>query len=212
MLEVEAMVSTPAAPELHAMPARIMIVEDERLVAAALAARLEADGYQVVANVGTGEQAVEKAKALAPDLILMDVNLGAGIDGIEATRQIQAERDTAVVFLTAYSDESTMQRAGQMLPFSYLIKPVQDRQLRPVIEMALYRHRMEREREELIARLQASMCEIERLRSFLPVCAWCRKVRTDDGYYKDLVDYLRDTFGTQMTHGICEDCEAKLGI
>ena len=192
------------------MPPTILIVEDERIVAAALQHQLEHEGYSVVGNVGRGEAAVELAIEHRPDLVLMDVALAGAMDGIAASAEIRARAGAPVIFLTAYSDEATLQRAGATAPFSYLLKPVQERQLRPAIEMALYRHRLEREREDLIVQLQDAVAEIERLRGFLPVCAWCHKVLRDDGYWQDLVGYLTDRFGAVVTHGICNACAARL--
>jgi CheY-like chemotaxis protein len=192
------------------MDTGILIVEDERIAAMALKLFLEGAGYPVAGTAGTGQQAVDMAREIRPDLILMDIHLGEGMDGIAAAEAIQKERPVPVVFLTAYSDEDTLRRAGATAPFSYMVKPIQDRQLRPVIEMALYRHRVEQEREELLASLQRAMAEVERLRAYIPVCAWCRKIRTDDGYYQDLMEYLAETFGTQITHGICDDCAREL--
>lgn len=90
-------------------------------------------------------------------------------------------------------------RAGAVNPFGYLVKPFEDRALRPAIEMALYHHRAEREREALLA-------EINRLRLLLPVCAWCRKVKTDDGYWLKLMEYLSERLGASITHGMCGEC------
>jgi AmiR/NasT family two-component response regulator len=192
------------------VPSRILIVEDERIVAAALQHQLEYDGYEVVGNVGRGETAVEIAVECRPDVVLMDINLAGEVDGIAASAEIRERVGAPVVFLTAYSDDATLQRAGATVPFSYLLKPVQERQLRPAIEMALYRHRLEREREDLLVQLQDAVADIERLRGFLPVCAWCRKVHTEDGYWQDLVGYLTDRFGAVVTHGICDECAARL--
>jgi CheY-like chemotaxis protein len=194
------------------MSSRVLVVEDERIVAAALQHQLEHGGYEVVANVGRGEAAVREAARHRPDIVLMDINLAGEMDGIAASAQIRDEVGTPVIFLTAFSDEATLKRAGATVPFSYLLKPVQERQLRPAIEMALYRHNLELEREDLIVKLQAAVAEIDRLRGFLPVCAWCRKVHTDDGYWQDLTGYLTDRFGAVVTHGICDECAAKVEL
>jgi CheY-like chemotaxis protein len=186
-----------------AAPARILMVEDERIVAASIGLCLEREGYVVAGNAGSAERAIALAAELKPDLILMDINLGGGPDGVEAAREIQKAAPVPVIFLTAYSDSETLARAGAVTPFGYLVKPVEDRALRPAIEMALYRHRAEREREALLA-------EVERLRALLPVCGWCRKVKTDDGYWLELMDYLSERLGATVTHGICVDCFEKM--
>ena len=188
----------------------ILVVEDERIVGAALQLQLEHAGYQVVANVGTAEQAVAAAENSTPDLVFMDINLGGGGDGIEAASRIRDQFRIPIVFLTAYSDPETLERAAATAPFGYLVKPVDDRALRPAVEMAMSRHRLETEREELLARVETQQAEILELRTFLPVCAWCRKVRVDEGYWQDLEAYLTDAFGVKVTHAICKDCAIKV--
>ena len=187
---------------------RILVVEDERIVGAALQVQLEKAGYEVVANVGTADQAVAAARDTAPDLVLMDINLGKGGDGIEASGRIRNHVDIPIVFLTAYSDPETMERAGATAPFGYLLKPIDDRMLGPAVEMAIYRHRLDIEREKLLARVDAQQVEILELRSFLPVCAWCKKVRSDEGYWQDLASYVEERLGVSIANGICEDCVA----
>jgi CheY-like chemotaxis protein len=184
-------------------PPSILVVEDERIVAASLQLCLEQEGYLVAGNVGTAEEAVSLAAKLKPDLVLMDIHLGLGMDGVEASREIQKLVAVPIVFLTAYSDSETLARAGAVAPFGYLVKPIADRALRPAIETALYRHRAEREREELLA-------EVERLRSLLPVCAWCRKVKTDDGYWVELMEYFTERLGASISHGMCSECFRKM--
>jgi len=185
---------------------RLLIVEDERIAAAALEHQLARAGYEVVGNVGKADAAVTAAVEQAPDVVLMDINLGAGPDGIEAARQIRDRCRTAVIFLTAYSDEETLRRAQEVAPFGYLRKPVHSRDLQPALQMALARAALEREREELLASLQAAQAEIEVLRSFLPLCAWCRRVRNDEGYWEDLAHYVTRKLGGEVSHGICDSC------
>lgn len=97
-----------------------------------------------------------------------------------------------------------------MEPYGYLLKPVDPRDLRPTIEVALHKHRMEMERRDLSERLRQALEEVEQLRGLLPVCAWCRRVRDDDGYWDTLEGYLSKHLKTTYTHGICADCSEKL--
>jgi CheY-like chemotaxis protein len=109
---------------------KILIVEDEAIVALALQSNLGKRGYAVIATVDTGEKAIHKASAENPDLILMDIRLKGPLDGIEAAARIHAVLDIPIIFLTAYADEEKMERAKLTLPFGYLLKPVQDRDLK----------------------------------------------------------------------------------
>jgi len=127
---------------------RILIVEDEGIEALDLEYRLESMGYAIQGIVATGEEAVDKAEELRPDLILMDIMLQGEIDGVTAAERIRARLDIPVIFLTAYADEKTLQRAKITEPYGYLVKPFQERELYITIDMALYKHRMERKLKE----------------------------------------------------------------
>ncbi len=121
-----------------------MIVEDQRLIAADLESTLGKLGYEVVANVAAGEEAVPRALELQPELILMDIRLRGPMDGIEAATAIRARSELPIVYLTAYADEETLVRAKATTPFGYLVKPFNERELRAAIEIAIYKHDTER--------------------------------------------------------------------
>ncbi|MGD2176797.1 MAG: PAS domain S-box protein, partial [Anaerolineae bacterium] len=123
---------------------RILIVEDESVIAKDLGRTLEKLGYAVTATVSLGKQAIEEAAASQPDLVLMDIKLKGEVDGIEAAQQVHARFNVPVVYLTAYADEKTLQRAKITEPFGYVLKPFTERELHSAIEIALYRHQMER--------------------------------------------------------------------
>jgi len=133
---------------------QILIVEDEAIVAMDLKLHLQDLGYGVAALASTGEEAVALADRLRPALVLMDISLGAGMDGIEAARHVQA-MGVPVVFLTAFADETTLARAKDSGPYGYLLKPFDERTLHSTIEMALYRHRMELELKASESRMRA---------------------------------------------------------
>ncbi|MDP1832293.1 MAG: response regulator [Geothrix sp.] len=135
-------------------PAQILIVEDEAIVAMDLKLHLQDLGYGVAALAASGEEALALASRLRPGLALMDISLGSGMDGIEAARRLQA-MGVPVVFLTAFADETTLARAKESGPYGYLLKPFDERTLHSTIEMALYRHRMERELKASESRLRA---------------------------------------------------------
>lgn len=140
--------------------ARILIVEDEYIIATDLKGRLTSLGYEVLGVVNTGERAVEEAGGLAPDLVLMDIMLKGAIDGVEAARAIGERFGIPVVFVSAYADESILARARMAASMGYLIKPFEDRELRFTIEMAICRARSDRDlrgtREQLRALLETA--------------------------------------------------------
>jgi len=127
---------------------KIMVVEDESIVAEDIRMSLEKLGYRVVSMVSYGEVAVKKAKEDKPDLVLMDIMLQGEMDGIEAAGRIHSDLDIPVVYLTAYGDENIMERAKITEPFGYIIKPFKERELQVNIEIALYKHETEKKLKE----------------------------------------------------------------
>jgi diguanylate cyclase (GGDEF)-like protein/PAS domain S-box-containing protein len=130
---------------------RILVVEDESIVALDIQDRLESLGYDVPTPVASGEQAIEQASLLRPDLVLMDIHLQGRMDGVEAADQIRRRLGIPVIYLTANADHPTVERAKVSEPFGYVIKPFEERELHTTIEVALYKHQAEhrlRESEE----------------------------------------------------------------
>ena len=138
------------------------MVEDEVIVAENIKSKLEHLGYIVADVVSTGEQAIQKALKHQVDLVLMDIELEGKIDGIDAAKHLHLLYDVPIIYLTAYADEKTLQRAKLAEPFGYLIKPFQTRELHSCIEMAIYRHQLERllkDSEERYRRLIAAVTD-----------------------------------------------------
>ncbi len=118
---------------------RILIVEDEKIICLDLQRRLEKFGYAVVGIAATADEAVAKATELRPDIILMDIMLGEDSDGIDAATQIKDLLAIPVIFLTAYADDKTLERAKAAEPFGYVLKPFKERELYTTIDIALYK-------------------------------------------------------------------------
>jgi PAS domain S-box-containing protein len=126
----------------------VLVVEDEHIIAKDISQRLEAMGYSVFGPVDTGADAIAAAARDAPDLVLMDLVLRGPMDGVEAAGIIRRQIDLPVVFLTAFGDHDTLERARVAGPHGYLLKPFEDRDLQVTIEMALERHSAERSLRE----------------------------------------------------------------
>lgn len=125
---------------------KILIVEDEKIIALDLQRRLERFGYQVVGMASDGAEAIAAAKEREPDIVLMDIDLGSmsRMDGIDAAKVIRAASGVPVVFLTAYSDEKTLERAKAVEPLGYICKPFKERDLYSTIDIALYKNSIDR--------------------------------------------------------------------
>ena len=140
---------------------RVLVVEDEILVARDIQSKLERSGYDVPEIADTGEIAIEKAAETHPDLILMDIRIKGDIDGVEAAERICKSRRIPVVYLTAYADDATVERAKLTTPFGYILKPFQLKELKTTIEIALYRHKMESALHDAHEKLALKVAELD---------------------------------------------------
>jgi len=123
--------------------ARILVVEDEAIIAMDIANTLRNLGYEVTDTVPSGEQAIASVKENKPDMILMDIVLKGEMDGIQTAEQIRAQYSIPVIFLTAYADEKTLERAKKTGPFGYIMKPFEERDIRVAVEIGLYKAKAE---------------------------------------------------------------------
>ena len=190
--------------------AKILVVEDEALVALHLEQRLQMLGHSVVGTAFSGTDALEQTAAHLPDLVLMDINLGRGISGIEAAQQINRILDIPVVFVTAHSDDAILQKANAAGPYGYVLKPFEDSALRVTIEIALSKHQLDQERTRILEQLGASIARVKTLRGLLPICSRCHKIRDDEGYWKRVEVYIQQHTDATCKHGICPDCLLNL--
>jgi CheY-like chemotaxis protein len=139
---------------------KILVVEDDRIVARDIQQQLSRIGHVVVGITARGEDVVSLATQSQPDLVLMDIRLEGKLDGIDVAQQIHERFGIPVIFLTAYADEETVTRARVTEPFGYLLKPFEDSQLRTTIEMALYKHAAERKLRESERRYAVTLSSI----------------------------------------------------
>ena len=123
--------------------AKILLVEDEAIIAMGIKATLKKQGYEVLDTVSSGEEAIRKVAEGCPDLVLMDIELSGEMSGIEAARQIQKHFDIPVVYLTAHTADTILQEAKITEPYEYIFKPFEKEGLGIVIETALYKHKKE---------------------------------------------------------------------
>lgn len=172
---------------------RLMLVEDERVVAMNLSQRLGMLGYDVHAVASSGAEALERASRAWPDVVLMDIRIDGNIDGIETAEKLNSIRPVPVVYLTAHSDEATLARARGSKPFGYLLKPFSEREMHATIQMALARF----EAQETI---RASRDEVRRLADELDL-----RVRERT---RELEEILEDHRG--FSHAVAHDLRSPL--
>ena len=140
-------------PEASERPVRIVVAEDEAIIRLDLVETLRAEGYDVVADTGRGDEAIELVAAHEPDVVLLDIKM-PGLDGIDVTRAITAERRAAVVILTAFSQRELIEQAREAGAMAYLVKPYQKVDLVPAVELALARYREFRGLEGQVGELE----------------------------------------------------------
>lgn len=136
-------------------PPKILIVEDEIIIARDIQAQLEGMGYAVAGRAVAGQEAVALADALRPDLVLMDIQLAGPMDGIVAAQAIRDQFFIPVIFLSAFAADAIIARAKLTEPYGYILKPFSERELHTVIEMALYKHQAESRLRENARQLRA---------------------------------------------------------
>jgi response regulator RpfG family c-di-GMP phosphodiesterase len=132
---------------------KIMVVEDEWIVAHQLCNDLKELGYRVCSTAATGDEAIRNVGEDRPDLILMDIVLKGKMDGIEAADRITSQFDIPIIYLTSFTNKEYIERAKQTKPFSYLVKPFKKKELYANIEMALHKHRLDKEIKDYLGRL-----------------------------------------------------------
>jgi AmiR/NasT family two-component response regulator len=195
---------------------RVLVVEDDFLVGQMVQGLLEELGYNLVGKALDSYQAVEMTHRLQPDVILMDIGM-ADVDGIQTTRQIQASHPTPVVVLTAYETPELVEQATLAGIGAYLVKPPRAREVERAIIVAMARFEDMLElrslNEELEAHnreLQEALAQARILRGLLPICASCKQIRDDQGYWYKVEDYLESHSEAEFTHGLCPDCSRRL--
>ena len=195
---------------------KILIAEDEMLIALDIEQAVSRIGYTVIDIVPSGEEVLEAATRIRPDLVLMDIVLHGSMSGIDTAKVLYKKMGIPIVFITAYGDDETLERAKETQPFGYLLKPFDERQLAITIEVALYRDELERERnrllrekDELIRQRDQVLSEIKTLRGMIPICTHCKKIRNDHGFWEQVEKYIKEHSDVEFTHGVCPDCMEK---
>lgn len=191
---------------------RTLIAEDNFLVGEMIQGVAEDAGCIVVGRATDGRQAVEMTTKLRPDIILMDIKM-PNLDGIEAAKIIQDRCPTPVVILTAYDTPEMLEEASVAGVGAFLAKPPKVRELSQAIVIARGRFGdllSLRRANDLLQRrtkeLEEALAKIKTLRGLIPICASCKKIRSDKGYWQRLEEYITEHSEADFTHGLCPEC------
>ncbi len=199
-------------------PVKVLIAEDSFLVGEMIQGVAEEAGCTVVGRAIDGRQAVEMATKLRPDVILMDIKM-PNLDGIDAAEIIQDRCPTPVVVLTAYDTPEMLEEASAAGVGAFLAKPPKARELSQAIVIARARFgdlRNLRRTNDLLRRrtreLEEALAKIKTLRGLIPICATCKKIRSDQGYWQQIEQYLAEHSEADFTHGICPECLKQVEV
>lgn len=184
----------------------ILIVEDEALVAKVIQLTLEKAGYNIASLATTGEEALSLVEQHRPNLVIMDIVLRGPMDGIEAAKQIRSRWGVPIIYMTSYADAETVNLAKMAEPFGYLVKPVQPKELTATVEMALFKARLEAEKDQLLAELREALAKLKLLCEMLPMCAECMDLYDGQGCWRQIESFIRARSQADSARGVCSIC------
>jgi AmiR/NasT family two-component response regulator len=186
----------------------VVIAEDDFLVATEVVRILEALGCEVVGTARDGGQAVEQVRRLSPDLALLDVQM-TPIGGLEAARRIRDACPVPVIMLTAYESPELVTEASEAGAAAYVTKPPDRGELQRAITIATARFADLVALRKVNAELKKALDEVKTLTGLLPMCCFCKKVRTDEGYWQQVDAYITTHTTAKVSHGFCPECARK---
>lgn len=194
----------------------VLVAEDDFWVGKEIERILKSTLYDVVGRATTGAQAIEMVKSLRPDVVLMDIKM-PGMDGLAATQHIQELCPTPVVILSAHETADLLEKASAAGAGAYLVKPPTADDITRGISIAMARHQDLMKLRELLLEvegknlaLKKALEEIKTLRGIIPICAQCKKIRDDDGYWQQVDKYITEHTEATFSHGMCQECADKL--
>ncbi len=186
----------------------ILVTDDDPDILFATARVLRSAGYTVY-EADTGEGCIHMVREKAPDLVLLDVML-PGMDGFAVCRRIKTDPElcsTYVMLISGSKTGSDDQSGGlEIGADGYMTRPIANRELLARVQAMVRIITAERERDQLIEKLQKALAEIKTLSALLPICANCKKIRDDNGYWEQIETYISDHSNTLFSHSICPEC------
>lgn len=189
-------------------PVRVLIAEDEALVAALTRSELQARGYTVVGIAPDGRKVVDMVDDLRPSVVVMDIEMPL-TDGLTAAAAIQLSNPTPVVILTAHPEAANLDKAAAAGVGAFLVKPPQADEIERALTIAIARHADLMDLRRLNEELKQTLAEVRTLKGLLPICCSCKKIRDDQGYWNEVEAYIMKRTDAVFSHGYCPQCLAK---
>ncbi len=191
---------------------KVLVVDDDPDVLFATSRIVKSAGYEVL-EASTGAQCMETAREIRPDLILLDVVL-PDVDGTKVCREIKSDpalKATFVVLISGAKTSSLEQADGlDVGADGYIARPISNRELKARVDAMARIYIAEQERDRLIVELKEALSKVKLLSGLIPICANCKKIRDDQGYWNRIEKYIGEHSNAQFTHSICPECAKKL--
>jgi AmiR/NasT family two-component response regulator len=188
---------------------RVVIADDQESMSAIIRRQLIKIGHVVIGRATNGRQAIEMTQLLQPDIVLMDIEMPE-MDGLEASRQIHEKCPRPIVLLTGHDDPEMVRQASQAGVGAYLIKPPSAPEIERSIVIAVARFADLMELRRLNNELKTALDNVKVLKGLLPICASCKKIRDDKGYWQAVESYFKKHSEIEFSHGMCPDCLIKM--
>jgi PleD family two-component response regulator len=192
-------------------PAAVLIVDDDPANLDLLFQHLDQAGYKVLV-AETGQLALERAELAQPEAILLDVMM-PGIDGFEICRRLKQQAATQaipVIFMTALADTADKIKGFAAGGVDYVTKPFQPEEVLARVKAHVTIYVLQRELRQKNRDLEAALSQVKQLSGLLPICAGCKKIRDDQGYWQDVAVYIQNHSEAELSHGLCSDCARRL--
>lgn len=199
-------------PEIGTVRGNVLIVDDSPENLSVLTRMLSEQGYQVRPAI-SGELALKAIRKAPPDLILLDIMMTPGIDGYEVCRQLKSSdqtHDIPIVFMSALHDTVNKVKAFEVGGVDYITKPFQIEEVLARVNTHLALRNLQKHLEEKNAQLEEALANVKTLRGLLPICANCKKIRDDHGYWKQIEVYIESHSDALFSHGLCPECANAL--
>ena len=190
-------------------PFRVVIADDQESMSAIIRRQLVKIGHVVIGKATNGRQAVEMTQLLQPDIVLMDIEMPE-MDGLEAARLIHEQCPRPVVLLTGHDDPEMVRKASQAGVGAYLMKPPSAPEIERAIIIAVARFADLMELRRLNIELQLAFDNVKALKGLLPICASCKKICDDKGYWEGVESYIKKHTDVEFSHGLCPECITRL--
>ncbi|MDH4101666.1 MAG: response regulator [Nitrospirota bacterium] len=188
---------------------KVLVVEDDALIADVITNELSKIGITNIIRANDGKTALEETLENRPDIIFMDIEMPE-MNGIEAATLIQKTCPTPVVILTVYAENEVVVEAAEAGVGAYLVKPPKSDELNRAILIAMARFNDLMELKKLNAELTEAIERVKVLSGLLPICANCKNIRDDKGYWNNVEKYIAEHSDATFTHSICPECMIKL--